>query len=384
MTLLQCPWQGRFEMDITLADLSSLQPLIWLFGTALVVGIAGHYLLYRVLLNVTKHTEATFDNALVKRCYRPFQWIVIILIVRIISKRPPDVIPLVPESVVQAMVLVLIALVAWLLIRMTYVMEDYVTGRFDIGARDNLKARKIYTQLRVLKRIVIIAVSILAFGTMLMTFDKVRQLGTTILASAGVLGIVVGMAAQRTIATFIAGIQIAITQPIRVDDVVIVENEWGRIEEITLTYVVVRIWDLRRLIVPITYFIEKPFQNWTRISADILGTVFIYTDYTVPVDAIREQLQKILNESEHWDKKVCVLQVTNATDRTMELRALMSAADASIAWTLRCEVREKLIEFIKTKYPQALPRTRAELNQLQDDSEPQKKKSTVTRRRRKS
>ena len=371
-------------MDLILADLSSLRPLVWLFGTALVVGIAGHFLLFRVLLNVTKHTEVTFDNALVKRCYRPFQWIIIILIVRIVSKRPPDLKPLLPGSAVQVMVLILIALVGWLLISLIYVLEDYVTSRFDVGAKDNLKARKVYTQLRVLKRIAIIVISILAFGTMLMTFENIRQLGKTILASAGILGIVVGVAAQRTIATFIAGIQIAITQPIRVDDVVIVENEWGRIEEITLTYVVVRIWDLRRLILPITYFIEKPFQNWTRISADILGTVFIYTDYTVPVDAIREQLQKILNESEYWDKKVCVLQVTNATDRTMEIRALMSAADASIAWTLRCEVREKLIEFIKAKYPQALPRVRAELNKLQDDSEPQKKKSTATRRRRKS
>jgi small-conductance mechanosensitive channel len=370
-------------MDIILAELSSLRPLIWLFGTALIVGIAGHYLLFRVLLNVTKHTEVTFDNSLVKRCYRPFQWIIVILIVRIVSKLP-DFKPLVPDVAVQAMVLVLIALVGWLLIRMTYVLEDYVTSRFDVGAKDNLKARKVYTQLRVLKRIAIIVISILAFGTMLMTFDKVQQLGKTILASAGVLGIVVGMAAQRTIAMFIAGVQIAITQPFRVDDVVIVENEWGRIEEITLTYVVVRIWDLRRLIIPITYFIEKPFQNWTRISADILGTVFIYTDYTVPVDAIREQLQKILNESEYWDKKVCVLQVTNATDHTMELRALMSAADASTAWTLRCEVREKLIEFIKAEYPQALPRVRAELNQLQGDSELQKKKSAVTKRRRKS
>jgi len=351
-------------MDNMLADMSNLRPIIWLFGTALLVGVVGQFVVFRLLLRLTKRTKVTFDNALVNRCYKPFQWIVIILVVRIVSKRPPDVIPLIPGSVVQAMVLVLIALVAWLLIRMTYVMEDYVTGRFDIGARDNLKARKIYTQLRVLKRIVIIAVSILAFGTMLMTFESVRQLGKTILASAGVLGIVVGMAAQRTIAAFIAGIQIAITQPIRVDDVVIVENEWGRIEEITLTYVVVRIWDLRRLIVPITYFIEKPFQNWTRISADILGTVFIYTDYTVPIDAIREQLQKILNESEHWDKKVCVLQVTNATDRTMELRALMSAGDASEAWTLRCEVREKLLEFIKAEYPQTLPKVRAELNKL--------------------
>jgi small-conductance mechanosensitive channel len=348
-------------MDRMLADIGSLRPVIWLYITALLVGVAGHFVVFRVLLHLTKRTIVTFDNTIVKYCYRPLQWIIILLIVRMIGKLP-NFKEQVPDVALHVIALLLIALVAWLLIRMTYILEDYVTRRFDVGVRDNLRARKIHTQFKVLKRITIIVVSILAFGTILMTFERVRQLGTTILASAGVVGIVVGMAAQRTIATFIAGLQIAITQPIRVDDVVIVENEWGRIEEITLTYVVVRIWDLRRLIVPITYFIEKPFQNWTRISADILGTVFIYTDYAVPVDAIRKQLQKILNESEHWDKKVCVLQVTNASDRTMELRALMSAADASMAWTLRCEVREKLIEFIKKEYPQALPRLRAELS----------------------
>ena len=356
-------------MDRMLADINNLRPLIWLFGGALLVGTAGHFLVFRILLNLTKSTKMTVDNALVKHCYRPLQWIVIVLIVRVVSKvKQSDVETDVYDMPGHIIALLLIALVAWLLIRMTHVLEDYVTSRFDVGVKDNLRARKIHTQFKVLKRIAIIVVSILAFGTMLMTFERVRQLGTTILASAGVVGIVVGMAAQRTIATFIAGLQIAITQPIRVDDVVIVENEWGRIEEITLTYVVVRIWDMRRLIVPITYFIEKPFQNWTRISADILGTVFIYTDYTVPVDAIREQLQKILNESEHWDKKVCVVQVTNATERTMELRALMSAADASAAWALRCEVREKLLEFIKAEYPQALPRLRTELYKLQEGS----------------
>ena len=352
-------------MEKMLADISNLRPIIWLFGTALLVGLAGHYILYRLLLRLTKSTAVTFDNAIVKRCYRPLQWIVILLIVRVISNLP-DMKSQIPDAALQGLALILIALVAWLLIRMTYVLEDYVTSRFDVGVKDNLKARKIYTQLKVLKRIAIVVIGILALGAMLMTFERIQQLGKTILASAGVVGIVVGIAAQRTIGTFIAGIQIAVTQPIRVDDVVIVENEWGRIEEITLTYVVVRIWDLRRLIVPITYFIEKPFQNWTRISADILGTVFIYTDYTVPVDAIRKQLQKILNESEHWDKKVCVLQVTNATDRTMELRALMSASDASVAWTLRCEVREKLLEFIKAEYPQALPRLRTELYKCED------------------
>jgi small-conductance mechanosensitive channel len=202
---------------------------------------------------------------------------------------------------------------------------------------------------------------------MLMTFDQVRQLGTTILASAGIIGIVVGMAAQRTIGSFIAGLQIALTQPIRVDDVVIVENEWGRIEEITLTYVVVKIWDLRRLVVPITYFIEKPFQNWTRVTADILGTVYLYVDYTVPVESVREELQRILKASELWDGKVCVLQVTNTSERAVELRALMSAEDASTAWSLRCEVREKLITFVKENYPQALPKLRTEFHPLKDD-----------------
>ena len=267
-------------------------------------------------------------------------------------------------AIKQVFSLFFIGLVSWLLIKITSVLDDCVLSRFKVDEKDNLRARKIHTQLKVLKRIVIIVVAILALGTMLMTFEKVRQLGTTILASAGIIGIVVGMAAQRTIGTFIAGLQIAFTQPIRIDDVVIVENEWGRIEEITLTYVVVKIWDLRRLVVPITYFIEKPFQNWTRVTSDLLGTVYIYVDYTVPFEAIREELHHILKNSELWDGKVCVLQVTNTSDRTIELRALMSASDASTGWSLRCEVREKLIEFIQKNYPQSLPKLRAELKQL--------------------
>jgi small-conductance mechanosensitive channel len=245
-----------------------------------------------------------------------------------------------------------------------YILDEYIIRRFNVDVKDNLRARKIRTQLGVLKRIVIIVVCILALGTMLMTLEKVRQLGTTILASAGIVGIVVGMAAQRTIGTFIAGLQIAFTQPIRIDDVVIVENEWGRIEEITLTYVVVKIWDMRRLIVPITYFIEKPFQNWTRVTADLLGTVYIYVDYTVPVEAVRVELQKILKDSGLWDGKVCVLQVTATSERSLELRALMSAPDASTAWNLRCHVREKIVEFIQKNYPESLPKLRTSFQQL--------------------
>jgi small-conductance mechanosensitive channel len=348
-----------------LAILQNWERLAWLWGVAVLVGIVGHYFVFRLLLGLAKRTKSIVDESFVNRCYRPLQWIIILIIVRLVSKLTAFQTEI-PDFLNHVLSLLLIGLVSWLLIKTTYVLEDYVLTRFDVGVKDNLRARKIHTQFRVLKRIVIAVVGILALATCLMTFERVRQLGTTILASAGIIGIVVGMAAQRTIGTFIAGLQLAITQPIRVDDVVIVENEWGRIEEITLTYVVVKIWDLRRLVVPITYFIEKPFQNWTRVTADLLGTVYIYVDYTVPIESIREELNRILKNSELWDGKVCVLQVTNTTDRTVELRALTSAADASTAWSLRCQVREKLIDFIQKNYPQALPKLRAEFHQLKD------------------
>ncbi len=338
--------------------------LFWTLASLLLVGIIGHFLVYRILLALTGRTKTLTDNLFVRHCYRPFQWIIIFLAIRLILpvKIPEEYHPILQ----QTMSLLFIALVSFLIIKATYVLDGYVIGRFDINEKDNLRARKVRTQLNVLKRIVIIVVCILALGMTLITFEKVRQLGTTILASAGIIGIVVGMAAQRTIGTFIAGLQIAFTQPIRIDDVVIVENEWGRIEEITLTYVVVKIWDLRRLVVPITYFIENPFQNWTRRTADLLGTVYIYVDYTVPVEAVRAELQKVLRDSELWDSKVCVLQVTNTSEQAIELRALMSAQDASTAWSLRCHVREKLVEFIQKNYPESLPKLRASFQQLPD------------------
>lgn len=256
----------------------------------------------------------------------------------------------------------IIASVGWLVIRSIHMVREAILEHYDIEAKDNLTARQVYTQIRVIENIINVGIIVLTIAAVLMTFPKVRQIGVSLLASAGVLGIILGFAAQKTLGNFIAGIQIAIAQPIRLDDVVIVENEWGWIEEITLTYVVIRIWDLRRLIVPISYFIDKPFQNWTRISADILGSVYIYADYTIPVNEVREELTHILNKSASWDKKVNVLQVTNATERTVELRALMSASDSPTAWKLRCEVREKLLVFLQKNFPQSLPRTRVELN----------------------
>jgi small-conductance mechanosensitive channel len=251
--------------------------------------------------------------------------------------------------------------VSWLLLRLFNIMKVFILSRYEISAKDNLEARRMNTQLDVIQRVLGFLVVLVAASSILMTFDKVRQIGVSILASAGIAGIIVGFAAQRSIATLIAGIQIAITQPIRIDDVVIVENEWGWIEELTLTYVVVRIWDQRRLIVPITFFIEKPFQNWTRKTAELLGTVFIYADYRAPIDELRRELERIVAETPLWDKRVAKIQVTNTTEKTIELRAMISAENSSNAWELRCLVREKLISFLQQNHPESLPQVRVEL-----------------------
>ncbi|NVL89688.1 MAG: mechanosensitive ion channel [Desulfobacterales bacterium] len=325
-------------------------------------GLVGYLLLFKTAEHLSKGTKTILDDLLVKHCRGPARLIIPLLVIHFF-------LPFTRVSegtlvfLTQVLSSLLIISVAWLVIKLTSVLEDFVLNQYRIDVKDNLRARRIHTQIQVLRKVVIVVVGVLALATILMTFSKVRQLGISILASAGIIGIIVGIAAQRSIATLLAGVQIAITQPIRIDDVVIVENEWGRVEEITLTYVVVRIWDLRRLILPITYFLEKPFQNWTRVSAEILGTVFLYVDYTVPVQMVREELQRILQNSKLWDGRVCVLQVTNATERTVELRALMSAPDSSSAWGLRCEVREKLIEFVKNDYPDGLPKLRAEVQE---------------------
>ena len=334
--------------------------ILWLCGST-ALGIVIYFVLFRTAERFVKNAQSELGKSIVRHGRAPSILIIPLLVIHFL-------LPFMPLSPVALTVIrhtfgiLLTASMAWLMIKAVYILEELVLSRFKTDVADNLRARRIHTQIQILKKVVIVVVGLLALAAILMTFEKVRYLGTSILASAGIAGIIVGFAAQRSIATLLAGIQIAITQPIRIDDVVIVENEWGRIEAITLTYVVVRIWDLRRLVVPITYFLEKPFQNWTRTSADILGTVFLYVDYTVPVEAVREAFQRILEKSEKWDGRVSVLQVTNTTERTVELRALMSARDASTAWELRCHVREKLIEFLQKNYPHALPRLRAEIS----------------------
>jgi len=258
-------------------------------------------------------------------------------------------------------VVLLIISITWLFINIVKVGGNLLLLQYDMGEEDNLQARKVYTQIRVFERIIIVLILVLGLGLALMTFDSIRHFGVSLLTSAGIAGIIIGLAAQRLIGNILAGLQLAITQPVRIDDVVIVEGEWGWIEEITLTFVTIRIWDKRRLVVPSTYFIEKPFQNWTRNSADILGTVFLYTDYLFPVDELRKEVERLLRDNKLWDQKVNVTQVTNTSERIMEIRVLVSAKDSPTAWDLRVFLREKLIDFIQKNYPQHLPVTRIDM-----------------------
>ena len=256
----------------------------------------------------------------------------------------------------------LIVAVAIILFQAVNLGEKAVLTKFDIKAADNLQARKIYTQIHVISKVVYAVISLFTIASILMLFQEVRQFGTSILASAGVVGIVIGFAAQKTISNLFAGFQIAMTQPIRLDDVVIVENEWGRVEEITLTYVVIHIWDDRRLVVPLGYFIEKPFQNWTRNSAELLGSVFVWVDYTLPLDEVRQALKEIIEPHPLWDKRFWNLQVSDATEKTMQLRVLATTSDASKGWDLRCAIREQLIAYIQKNHPQGLPQFRTQIS----------------------
>ncbi len=239
--------------------------------------------------------------------------------------------------------------------------EKAVLAKYDISAADNLQARKIYTQVHVISKTLYVLIGLFGAASVLMLFDEVRRFGTSLLASAGVVGIIVGFAAQKTISNLFAGFQIAMTQPIRLDDVVIVEGEWGRVEEITLTYVTIHIWDDRRLVVPLSYFIEKPFQNWTRTSADLLGSVFVWVDYSMPLDELRTALKEIIEPHPLWDKRFWNLQVTDTTEKTMQIRVLATTADSSKGWDLRCDIREKLIAYIQRQHPQCLPQFRVRL-----------------------
>jgi hypothetical protein len=256
--------------------------------------------------------------------------------------------------------ILLVVLIGWFAIGCVYVLQDTLMRRYDLTAANNVRARRIHTQTHFLRRILIGFIVVVDFGCILWTFPdpQLWHYGSGLIASAGLASLVLATAAKSTVANLLAGLQVAFTEPIRLDDVVIVEGEWGRIEEITTSYVVIRIWDLRRLIVPLSYFIEHPFQNWTRELSDLLGTSFLYVDYSIPVAALREHFAKVLAASPLWDRKVCSTQVTNLSEHTMEIRCLLSARNSSELFDLRCLVREEMVNFIQQNYPDAFPRTR--------------------------
>jgi small-conductance mechanosensitive channel len=332
-------------------------------AAAILIALGVHTVLFFVLKRLVRRKGDVFINSLVSHGQSPSRWILPLL--ALMAALP---VARLSESVLtpiqRGVGLGLIAATAWLVILISQIITDLVSARYRIDLADNLPARRVQTQIEVLHRIVVAIVVVVGLSIMLMTFPAIKQIGMSLLASAGLAGLIVGMAMKSTLSSLIAGIQIAFTQPIRIEDVVVVEGEWGKVEEIGTTYVVVRIWDLRRLVLPLSYFIEHPFQNWTRSSADLLATAFLYVDYSVPVEEVRAELRHIVESTNLWKGEVCVLQVSDATEHTLQLRALVDARDSGTAWDLRCYVREKLIQFLQEKHPNALPRVRAEFHGL--------------------
>jgi small-conductance mechanosensitive channel len=342
-----------------------LMPAVYIV-LVLLAGLVFHWLFFGVVRRLSRRESALLSASLARHMERPSRFFFPLLFAAGMA-------PLVSLAgaaewlIPRALRILLYWSAAWLLIQSISVLGDLVKNHYRIDHADNLHQRKVVTQLQYIKRVIGVIVVIVTLAFTLLQFPHVRELGAGLLTSAGIAGIIIGFAAQKTIGNLLAGFQIAFTQPIRIDDVVVVEGEWGRIEEITLTYVVARIWDQRRLVLPLNYFIETPFQNWTRTSAELLGSVFFHVDYRMPIEPLREEMTRILRSTPLWDGRVNVIHVTDAKTHTLEIRALASARDASSAWDLRCLLREKLIAFIQREYPQGLPRARVEMEGLRGD-----------------
>jgi small-conductance mechanosensitive channel len=335
-------------------------PDFWIPLGALLVGLALALLFRFVTLRRARRRESKLAAALARHTSRPLLLLLPLFLGRLVQPLL-HLKPAVAPTVRQAVTLLLILGFGWLLISLISVLDEYLRERLVSGIRDDARARRILTRVGILDRVLTVLIVVLTAAGMLVTFPEGRAIGTSILASAGIAGLVLGIAARPAVENLIAGLQVALTEPIHIDDVVIVEGEWGRIEEITSAYVVVRIWDLRRLVVPLGYFLQKPFQNWTRSGADLIAQVTLEVDYSTPVEEVRRRVGEIVASSELWDKGFWNLQVTEAGERTMRLRILATAADSGRAWDLRCEIRERVITYLQKQHPEALPRVRATL-----------------------
>lgn len=341
---------------------------IWAPLVAVAIAAALGAALASRLLRPVLRRLAAFSPLLLKvitRCERAVLWLAPLVAMQIVWQGVPDDVRAI-DSVRHLNGLLLIGAITWLAASAVQGLADGVIALHPSDIADNLHARRVQTQTRVLARIATSAVLLTGLAFVLMTFPRARQLGTSLLASAGVAGLVVGIAARSVFSNLLAGLQIALAQPIRLDDVLIVEGEWGRVEEITATYVVLKIWDERRLIIPLQWFIEHPFQNWTRNEAAMLGTVFLWVDYTLPVEPLRREAQRLCEAQKTWDRRVCVVQVTEASEQCMQLRILVSSASSGDNFDLRCALREGLIDYLQREFPTALPRWRASINPVTD------------------
>jgi small-conductance mechanosensitive channel len=332
---------------------------IFVFCSVLVIANVVHYILFRVLRrkeSISHPLGWGLQQHLGKPARTIFLMTCLLIVLPVIPGLPDNIDAILRQAVVMLMVVAL----GWFAIGCIYVLQAILLRRYDLADENNIRARRVHTQFQLFRRMLITFVVIIDIGALLWTFNDPRiwHYGSGLLASAGIASLIVATAAKSTAANFFAGLQIALTEPIRLDDVVVIQGEWGRIEEINSAYVIVKIWDLRRLVVPLSYFIENSFQNWTRESSDILGTAFLYVDYSISVEDLRKQLEAIVHPSPLWNKQVCGLQVTNLTDRSMELRCLMSSRNSSENFDLRCLVREKMTAWIQQNYPEAFPMTR--------------------------
>ncbi|HJP97901.1 MAG TPA: mechanosensitive ion channel family protein [Rhodanobacteraceae bacterium] len=339
-----------------------LDPLVVL-ACAAVIGWIVYLVLFGIIARFTGGRFASLAGAVVHNFRAPSRWLFPVLGVLLALSVLP-----VPTRIggplAHAIAIVLIGIAAWLVVRLIDAMGDMLSARYDINVPDNLEARKVRTQFRVLRRIGAVAIGVLALSAVLMTFPGIRALGATLFASAGAAGLVVGLAAKPVLTNWLAGIQIALTQPIRLEDAVIVENDWGWIEEINITYVVMRTWDWRRWVIPISYFVEQPFQNWTKQTAQLIGSIHMFVDYTAPLEEMRKEMDRLVKATDKWRGEVVVLQVVEATEHSMQLRILADAKDAGTAWDLRCYIREGLIRFLQENHPECLPRTRADIDKF--------------------
>jgi small-conductance mechanosensitive channel len=339
-------------------------PLLWtrlaaIAVAAVLAALVAHRLLRPVVLRVSR--ISVLLGAVVRRVDRPLQLLLPLAALLLVWQGVPEDVPGI-GAIEHITGVLAIAAITWLAAAAIQGLTDGIVTLHPADLADNLQARRIQTQARVLARIAHGAVLVTGLAFILMTFPRARQLGTSLLASAGVAGLILGIAARSVFSNLLAGLQIALAQPIRIDDVLIIEGEWGRVEEITSTYVVLKIWDERRLIVPLQWFIEHPFQNWTRRGAEILGTVFLWVDYALPVEPIRQEARRLCEGSADWDQRVCIVQVTDASERAMQLRILVSSASSGQNFDLRCRVREGLIDFIQREHPEALPRVRTQID----------------------